>query len=264
MKYNIIHPSGHLKKFIRYFWTLESEDPYTHYSLADVCPELLFHYNGQFEEIFNNGKKEKSFTAGVHAQASSPRKFYIDKSFGIFGVYLYPHTIPLLFNLPAKELTNQMPGLDDLLKNEGKELEEKIASAVSNIERVKITGQFIERKLSMNYKNPLPVFDSIQSIIKNKGIVKVNNLAKEYFLSERQFERQFQQFSGFNPKLFSRIIRFQSAMGQYGNVNKSLTDIAFECGYYDQSHFIHDFKEFSGHHPKHYFSGNSDATKWRD
>ncbi len=101
MKYNIIHPSEHLKNFIRYFWILESDEPYTHYSLADVCPELLFHYDGQFEEIFNNGKREKSFTAGVHGQASSMRKFYIDKGFGIFGVYLYPQTIPLVFNLPA-------------------------------------------------------------------------------------------------------------------------------------------------------------------
>jgi AraC-like DNA-binding protein len=53
-------------------------------------------------------------------------------------------------------------------------------------------------------------------------------------------------------------------MAQYGNKKKSLTSIALECGYYDQSHFIHDFKEFPGLHPKYIFSGNSDATKWRE
>lgn len=264
MKYTVINPSANLQNYIRFFWVLESDEPYTHYSLASVCPELLFHYDGQFEELLKNDKKEKSFTAGIHAQTFSPRKFHIDKGFGIFGAYLYPHTIPLLFNLPARELTNHMPGLNELLKDGGDELEEKIAIASNNTQRVKITEQFVERKLSVNFKNPLPVFDCIQFIIKNKGMVKVNDLAKEYYLSERQFERQFQQFSGFNPKIFSRIVRFQSAMSQYGNVTKSLTDIAYECGYYDQSHFIHDFKEFSGHHPKYYFSGNSDATKWRD
>ncbi len=108
------------------------------------------------------------------------------------------------------------------------------------------------------------MFDCIQNIILNKGTIQVNAMAKKYYLSERQFERQFQEFSGFNPKKFSRIVRFQSAMSQYGNMVKSLTDIALDCGYYDQSHFIHDFKEFSGHHPKKYFSGNSEATKWRD
>jgi len=89
-------------------------------------------------------------------------------------------------------------------------------------------------------------------------------LANDYFLSERQFERQFRKFSGFSPKLFSRIVRFQSALTQYGNNEKSLTEIALETGYYDQSHFIHDFKEFSGYHPKQYFSGNSGAIEWRD
>ncbi len=264
IKYNIIKPSHHLRNFVRYFWVLESSEPYTHYSMADVCPELLFHYDGQFEEIFQGGKIEKSFTAGVHGQTSSTRQFYIDKGFGLFGVYFFPHAIPFLFNLSSKELTNQMPGLNDLLKSEGDWLEEKMAMAESNIKRVKITEQFIERKLAINYRSRLPVFDAIECIIKIKGTVKVNDLARDYFLSERQFERQFQQFAGFNPKKFLRIVRFQSAMGRYGSNNKSLTDIAYECGYYDQSHFIHDFKEFSGHHPKHYFSGNSEATKWRD
>lgn len=264
IKYNIIRPSDHLKDFIFYFWILESDEAYTHYSMADAFPELLFHYGGQFEEIFQNGRNEKSFISGVHAQGSFPRQFHIDNSFGIFGVYLYPQAIPMLFNLSAKELTNQMPGLDDLLNNEGKALEDKILNAKSNCSRVKIIEEFIERKLSLNYKNALPVFDCIKFIIKNKETIKVNQLSKDYFLSERQFERQFQQFAGFNPKKFLRIVRFQSAMGWYGANNKSLTDIAYECGYYDQSHFIHDFKEFSGHHPKHYFSGNSDATKWRD
>lgn len=95
-------------------------------------------------------------------------------------------------------------------------------------------------------------------------MTKVEALAKQVFQSTRQFERTFKQFAGFNPKLFSRIIRFQTALGEYHNKDKSLTEIAYECGYYDQSHFIQDFKEFSGHNPKEYFSGKTEATEWRD
>ena len=94
--------------------------------------------------------------------------------------------------------------------------------------------------------------------------MNVQEMAGRAFLSTRQFERNFKQFAGFSPKLYSRIIRFQAAMQQYGNKAMSLTAIAYECGYYDQSHFIHDFKEFSGHHPHHYFSGNAEGTEWRD
>ena len=63
---------------------------------------------------------------------------------------------------------------------------------------------------------------------------------------------------GFPPKLYSRITRFQAALGEYGS-GKSLTDIAYDCGYYDQSHFINDFREFSGYNPKVYFSGQLKA-----
>lgn len=48
------------------------------------------------------------------------------------------------------------------------------------------------------------------------------------------------------------------------NKKKSLTDIAYDCGYYDQSHFINDFKEFSGYHPSQYFSGQTEGTTWKD
>lgn len=257
-------PAKRFANFIKSFWVLENDQPYTHYSMADVCPELLFHFKGQFNELFDNGKTEKSFTAGIHGQTHSTRKFHIDKAFGIFGVCLYPQAMPLLFGLPATEFTNQMPDLNTLLRQEGNELEDKIANVPNNEQRIKLIEDFIERRFSRYHKEQLPAFQAIQTIIQNKGLIKVKQLANDYFVSERQFERQFRKFSGFSPKLFSRIVRFQSALRQYGNNEKSLTEIALESGYYDQSHFIHDFKEFSGYHPKQYFSGNSGATAWRD
>ena len=264
MNYYTIQPAVQLADYVRFFWVLESDHAYTHCSMADVCPEMLFHYNGRFNELLQNGKKEKSFTAGINGQTHTPRKFHIDKGFGIFGVYFYPHTIPLLLGIPATELSNQTPELTILLRSEGNQLEEQMAEASNTLARVKIIEDFILRKLTQHYKSPLPVFACIRSIIQQKGMIKVKQLASDYAVSERQFERQFLRYSGFNPKLFSRIVRFHAAMEQYGKEHKTLTEIALEAGFYDQSHFIHDFKEFSGLNPKEYFSGNSGATAWRD
>lgn len=77
-------PAKRFANLIKSFWVLENDQPYTHYSMADVCPELLFHFKGQVNELFDNGKTEKSFTAGIHGQTHSTRKFHIDKAFGIF------------------------------------------------------------------------------------------------------------------------------------------------------------------------------------
>ena len=112
----------------------------------------------------------------------------------------------------------------------------------------------------MRTAEPL-VCASIRKIIDDRGLVNVRSLAREYFFSDRQFERKFKEFSGFSPKLYARINRFQAAPKQYGS-GKTLTSIAYDCGYYDQSHFINDFKEFSGYNPKVYFTGQAEGSEY--
>ena len=264
LQYHTFKPSKSLENLVRFYWMLESDQPYTHFSMADVCPELIFHFKGRFNEIFENGKSEKSFTAGFHGQTSLTRKFHIDSSFGIFGIYLFPTAIPALFGIASKEITNQMVSLNELLKHEGDELEGRIASATDYRSRIKILEDFFEYRLKKQEREELPLTKCIQVIIEKKDPVTVKQLVDTQCLSERQLERQFLRLTGLSPKLFSRIVRFQSAMVQYGSKDKSLTSIALESGYYDQSHFIHDFKKFSGHLPKEIFSGDSQATAWRD
>ncbi|HTD40430.1 MAG TPA: helix-turn-helix domain-containing protein, partial [Mucilaginibacter sp.] len=75
--------------------------------------------------------------------------------------------------------------------------------------------------------------------------------------------RKFKIYSGFSPKMYLRLTRLQNALKQYGH-DKTLTQIAYECGYYDQSHFIHDVKAFTGYHPGFYFSGNAEGTEYRN
>ncbi|WP_143305146.1 helix-turn-helix domain-containing protein [Chitinophaga vietnamensis] len=264
MKYYTIPPPDKLREVVRFFWVLESDEPYTHHAMADVCPELVFHYKGQFDEWLHNGHVAPSFIAGLQAQCTHRRIFHIQEGFGIFGVYLYPQAIPLLFNYAASELTNQQPDLLQLLGPAAAALEDKMWQAVNTQQRIAVITTFMEQRLAKHYKEERPVFQAIRDIIEQNGLIKIGGLADGYYLSERTFERQFSRFAGMSPKLFSRIVRFHAAMNQYGNKNKSLTDIALESGYYDQSHFIHDFTAFSGSHPRHYFSGLSDATRWKD
>ncbi len=263
MNYYTIAPSKTLSAYVRFFWVLESDEPYCHRSMADGCAEMVFHYKGSFDEITIPGQIERSFDVGLHGPSQNYRRFITDKSFGIFGVYLYPFAIPQLFSIPANELSDQMPDLASLLGADGRKLEEKIIMAETNLQRVSILSSYLEKKLK-NVTSQRAVVSVINAIIHSKGLMPVDELAKKSFLSTRQFERNFKIFSGFSPKLYSRIIRFQMATQNYGASYKTLTDIAYDCGYYDQSHFIHDFKQFSGYHPKQYFSGKAEGVEWKD
>ena len=264
MRYYTIPPPASLAAYIRCFWVLENDEAYIYRSIADGCAEMVFHYNGVFDEIMASSKIEKSFISGIHGQSRKVRRFIINRGFGIFGVYLYPFAARQLFSIPAPEISDEMPDMITFLGNEGKDLEEKIMLAKNNRERVNMMISFFETRLKSIENSNAAVIHVINQVIGTKGMVDINKLADNCFLSRRQFERNFKDYAGFSPKLYARIIRFQSAAKEYGIKRKSLTEIAYDCGYYDQSHFIHDFKEFSGFHPKEYFHGNPEGMEYRD
>lgn len=266
MIYYQLPPPPALAKYVRFFWVLEGElaagDSYIHRSMADGSAEMIFHYKGVFDTL--TGPGTPNLRSGVDGQASKFRRYQVHESFGIVGAYLYPFAIPALLGHSAAALTNQMPDLHSLLGQAGKDLEEQILLAKNNAMRISILSAFLMKRVIKNQQPAPGIFSAISYIIHTRGMTDVSTLSSQYCLSTRQFERNFKEFAGFSPKLYSRIVRFQSAIAQYGQADKSLTEIAYDCGYYDQSHFIHDFKEFSGLHPRHYFGGKAEGTSWRD
>lgn len=262
MLYQTVPPPPALAPYVRCFWWLEGYDAsYIHRSMADVCTELIFHYKGTFTDLQTG---DSSFTAGLHGQSDTYSRFLAEGHFGIFGAYLYPYAIPALFGLPGTTLINQMPDLESCLGRESNRMQDAVMLAADNRQRVQLVTDFLLQKLASGQRAQPGVFEAIHYMIHDREIVTVGELSQKYALSARQFERNVKAATGFSPKLFSRIARFHSALQQYGHKEKSLTRIAYDCGYYDQSHFIHDFKAFSGHHPRHYFSGVAEGTKWKD
>lgn len=262
MNYQTFKPKQPLAHLVRYYWILEGKGPYTHFSLPEACAELIFHFRGRFREVGGKGSLP-SFTAGLHAQGMQVRKFRTGEDFSILGAYLYPQAVPLLFNISADEVTGQMIGIDLLAHSKGEAVEDAIANAPDHTARLQLLEGFLERCIQERARATLPVFKSIQWIIEQRGLVKIADLPSAACLSTRQFKRQFVRYTGFTPKLFSRVVRFQAAMEFYGRADVSLSEIAYRCGYYDQAHFINDFRELSGIPPKQFFSGQSPATAWR-
>lgn len=263
MNYQIIQPTGHLADYVRYFWILDSDQPYVHRSMADGCAEMIFHYQGTFDELTENEKVPTSLSA-IRGPSSTYQVFKTHSHFGIFGIYLYPFALPCLLSVPSAELSNERPDLQTLLGPAGKELEEKMVSATNNTDRLQIATSFLESRLSKVVHPEAAVFHAVQNILQSRGSVNIEELAEQCFVSRRQFERKFRYFAGFSPKAYARIIRFQTAADEYGKRDKSLAQIALECGYYDQSHFANDFKKFSGYCPGTYFYGDATGVEWRD
>lgn len=240
---------------------ISGAEPYIYRSMADSCCEMIFHYKGVFSRV-NEDMEPRSIIQGPSRMY---QRYETGEDFGIFGVYLYPFAINRIFGIPAVELAGHQPDLPSFLAQEGRDLEERIMLATDNMERCRVLSAFLEAKLLKNNRHSIShVHGAVREMIHADEIPDVRKLASKYCLSVRQFERHFKELSGFSPKLYNRITRFGKAMNQYGFEGKTLTDVAYECGYYDQSHFIHDFKEFSGYHPGAYFAGLTEGIEYRN
>jgi AraC-like DNA-binding protein len=268
--YYTIEPPAELKQYIRSFWVFEgspgSSSPYIYRSMADPCAEMVFHYKGSFLEV----SPDKTLIAGtdspaiLHAPARQFKRYQTPGDFAIFGVYLYPFALSDLFGLSSFELQNALPSIADCLGPDGKSLQDRILFAHNNTERAAIlSAYFIQRMQKV--KNPEPrLHVLIRHMLHDREPITIEATALRFNISQRQLERKFKTATGYTPKTYARISRFQHALNAYGSDFKNLTAIAYECGYYDQSHFIHDFREFSGYEPGIYFAGKSEGIEYRE
>ncbi len=265
MKYLTIPPSIPLKPYVRCFWVLEhefgtDEQSYIYRSIADGCVEMVFHYHAGFNELITQGQAH-NWLSGIHFQTNCYRRFETRQSFGIFGVYIYPFAVPYFFNVPSDKTSNEMLDLHTFLGREGCELEEKMMIAPDNCKRVEILTAFLEKRLLNMRLKDVTIATSIKHVIHSGQNNTVIQLADKFNLSIRQFDRKFKEYAGFSPKTYLRLVRLSNALKQQKS-NKPLGRIAYECGYYDQSHFIHDVKLFTGYHPGFYFSGQAEGTEY--
>ncbi|MFZ6013396.1 MAG: helix-turn-helix domain-containing protein, partial [Bacteroidota bacterium] len=106
-------------------------------------------------------------------------------------------------------------------------------------------------KLKTQRLDPL-VFHAAEKIRLGQGGIRVKELMETLPISRDAFEKKFRRIVGTSPKQFSNIIRMRTLL-EKGKGNKSLTDLAYEAGYFDQSHFIKDFKLFTGQTPSQFF-----------
>ena len=255
MVFNIFQAPASLREYVRFFWVLESNEspafPFIHRATAECCPELIFYYKGEVKVFASESDSKKTFSSGVYAQSGAFRKFAIEKEFGMLGVYLYPQTIPLLFNIPANKLTDHNVDISSLFGNEGSVLEDYDIYATNHEIRIKLIADFLRKRLVQPQKKSSYFSATIRQAIATGHMLSVGEMALECNLSVRQIERDFKSLSGFSPRLFSKLTRFRALVENFPGKN-SIADLAYEFNYYDQSHFINDFKRFTGLSPTQY------------
>ncbi len=251
-----------LKPYIKVIWSMESDDSMPGTLpiciLPDSCVELVFHFGDPYTTHFSNGTNSVQKQSMVIAQMKNPIKIQATGKTGMIAVRFPAFGAYRFFGIPMKEISNQETGLSEIWADIATEMEEKIYVAKSTQERSQLIQDYLYILLLKNGVTDKGVDYCIHEIRKAHGQVLVGQLADQVGLSNRQLIRRFDKCIGLSPKEFIRITKFIHTLDLLNQLkNPSLTDVALFSGYYDQAHFIHDFREFSGMTPTSYLASSN-------
>ena len=216
---------------------------------ANGTPTLLF----LTTKAAINGNATNYLT--LFGQTVFPEKLTIREDFTLIAYFFKPFALFSLFGVSAKELTDYPIDLDLLQRSQANELKEKMLNAGTTTAMMKLLDEYIFNLIESS-KAEIQLIQFATSIIANNPSKEsLLNVQKELCMTERTFERLFDKRVGISPSLFRRICQFNSAFQQLNSRRfGKLTDLAFENGYADQSHFIRAFREFTNITPKEYLN----------
>lgn len=251
---------GRLQPFVKSFWRLEvsgrPNEPYEEDIVPDGHHEIIFHLHANAasrkteDDRWSN--EPAAFFAGQTLQSYS---LQLTPGAILYGIRFYPHTLALLFDLPAAMLTDQLLPLSDL---PGAAILYKCIT-----DDAQETFSCLERMLYARIAALRParsfayVNASVATILRHNGHVKIDTLIHQAGISVKHLDNSFKKYVGITPKTLCNIIRLNHFI-QYKerHLFKSLTECAYEAEFYDQSHLIKLFRTFTGKSPKAYFSGD--------
>lgn len=252
MRHREIAPCPHLAPYVRLIWLLETDDPADFGPPERIAPdgvlEIVFHYQTPFDCRYAG----EDFTPQARSVAVSQTRRWLEirprGPSGMISVRFQPWGAYHFFRPPLSELADVQAPTELLWGSAVRELEERLVEAAGDEERVALVEAFLLTRLERHQKED--VEPCVRAIWQRQGRVAVSRLCGQLGIGERRLQRTFAAALGTTPKGFARLSRFLHACRVLrAGLEPTLTDVGLACGYYDQSHFIADFKDFSGMTP---------------
>jgi len=250
MKFDKHFPADLLKPYIKYFVVSENtvENEYKVFPSSGMV--IGFQYKGHLAAI-QESTVSKLTSAGITGITDSYKVFRNSADIGTILVYFTETGFTHFASHPANELFNLSLSLDDIFdKNSIKEVEEKLAISNTDKLRIKVVEQFLLSQLKDIQTDKL-IVEAVKLIYLSHGTIRIKELNEKLCISQSPFEKRFRKVVGTTAKKFASIVRFNSVLDNL-NKTKTLTEICYENNFFDQAHFIKDFRQFTGDTPENF------------
>lgn len=241
-------PTAPLRPYVRYIAIAENDTATTYRVLPGTGLVMGLQYSGRLATIKNDVPTPMT-TAGVTGLTNTYQIFGSSAATGSVLVYFTETGFAHFCQHPVHELFGLSVGLDELFgKQQVRDTEEKLGMATTAAQRVQIVERLLLWQLKDITADKL-VVAAVRLIHESKGTIRIKELATLLHTSLSPLEKRFRKVVGATPRKFASVVRFNAVLDNL-DTSKSLTDICYEHNFFDQAHFIKDFKQHTGDSPE--------------
>lgn len=254
--YELRTPAPSLQRFIEHYWFVR-HDGVTPVNLrvdvfVDARADLIFNFGAPYLREVIGGAAAEHVLSNLDAQRLVPIRVSQHGLVRISGVRFRLGGLGAFARTPLRHWTGQTPPPSEIFGEAVRVLEHELEKADDLDSQARQLDAFFLGCLRI--EGSFASFDRILAhLVDTRGGAQVQELASVARVSSRQIDRLFARYLGIGPKTVARVLRFQSAlMALMRDPGCALAEVAASAGYFDQAHFIKDFKRMSGGVPRGY------------
>ncbi|MEX0275384.1 MAG: helix-turn-helix domain-containing protein, partial [Flavobacteriaceae bacterium] len=226
--------------------------------LSDGCMDMIFNLGDDVKRIWPNNTyllQPRSFVLG---QIINPMWIEPMGKVETFAVRFHPGSFSYFTKTAMSDLADRDTELKVLFDTDKvAQIELAIKQAKDTTERILLIEDFLLAMLMEHTGIPHLVKSVLDKILQTNGNIRIKEALQDHPSKRRDLERKFAEKVGTSPKQLCKAIRLQKTLKTMLNDHKNLTDVGYESEYFDQAHFIKDFKNFTGVSPKQFYTNST-------
>lgn len=266
MEFQHFEPAKILVPYIRHYYVFESSEHITYedtvFPSGDM--EVIFNLGNGVWEAFQDGDFQKNPAVELWGQITRPLQIRSSGAHLMLGVRFFTHATSFLLDDEIGIFNDQVSDLTDLIGRDTRNLHSRLLETHSLTARIALLDDFFTGRLmrAAGRKERLNrVAHILNSIKQDPAENNISRIADTFGITTRYLHKLVYKHTGLSPKSFDKIQRFQMSLKLIGENKLPLTSVAYDAGYFDQSHFIRDFKSFTGLTPSAYLHNLSTVNQ---